>query len=123
MPQQQMFTDLLFKAYEAQFLQKYSIENAQLPSRVSFVSVLPPFTHNNVADVYTRSDILSQLKDQLDINMKADLQNDKLQSISRNGMLEKTDVLVNPSGIHGIHASSIANLRQKAKTFGFHIEK
>ncbi|XP_045202478.2 pituitary homeobox 1-like [Mercenaria mercenaria] len=112
LPQQHMFTDLLFKAYEAQFMQKYSFDGIPISSRFSVLAALPPFGQTNMAGLLPGSDVLSQIRNQLNMNTSADIRDSKIQNGNDDIMLDKT-------ALNGIHASSIAGLRQKAMLFGF----
>ena len=119
LPQQHMYTDLLFKAYESQFLQKYSFDSIQLPSRFSILSALPPFGQTNMAGLLPGSDVLAQIRNQLNLHVTADIQENKLSSNGNDILVDKTEFLEESNGLSGVHSASIAALRQKARTYVF----
>jgi hypothetical protein len=100
-------------------MQKYSFDSMQLPSRFSILSALPPFRQTNMAGLLPGSDVLAQLRNQLNLQMTADIQENKLQNTSNDLLIDKTEFLEDSNGLNGIHATSIAALRQKARTYGF----
>ncbi|KAL4219816.1 hypothetical protein ACF0H5_020228 [Mactra antiquata] len=117
----QLFTDFLFKAYEAQFLQKYALSKTPLPSRYSILSALPPLAHTSMADLIPGSDVMSHTGSPLTLHPIA---SDLLRTESKSESPEKhspdKDMFSeSPKALHDMHASSIVALRLKARNYGF----
>lgn len=122
MPQHnQIFTDFLFKAYEAQFLQKYALGKSPLPNRYSLLAALPPFAHSNTADLLPGSDVLNHNGSPLTLHPIASdlLRTENKGDNSEKILSDKESFQESSNGLQEMHASSIVALRLKARNYGF----
>lgn len=102
------------KAYEAQFL--HTFDNLPVTKRLSLMSAMHPFTHGNMMSMLPRNDMMPQNG----CPMNADILSNKAQTESNVTLLQdKAQFQEISNALHGVHASSIAELRMKAKSYGF----